>query len=34
MPDFAKKHSRRADDLQPYKRILQVAARLQVIATR
>lgn len=34
LSDFAKKHSRRADDLQPNKRLLQVTARLQVIAGR
>jgi hypothetical protein len=32
--EFAKKHSRRVDDLLPNRRLLQVTARLQVIAGR
>jgi hypothetical protein len=31
MSDFSRKHSRRADDLQPNKRLLRVTARLQAI---
>ena len=34
LKEFAKTHPRRADDLQPNKRLLQVTARLQVIAGR
>jgi hypothetical protein len=34
LKEFAKKHARRAADLQPNKRLLQVTARLRVIAGR